>query len=105
LIEQALAHPGFSLVDVLQPCVSFNPVNTYSWYKKRCYELPPDYDPGQWAPALEKAGEWGERIPVGVLFRQDRPTYESHFSVLSSGSLQRTGIDPDRWGRVLKKFQ
>ncbi len=41
LIQQAITHKGFSLVDILQPCVSFNKVNTFAWYKKRCYELPP----------------------------------------------------------------
>jgi 2-oxoglutarate ferredoxin oxidoreductase subunit beta len=40
LIQQGIAHQGFALIDILQPCVSFNKVNTFAWYKKRCYPLP-----------------------------------------------------------------
>ena len=40
LIQQAISHPGFSLIDVLQPCVSFNRVNTWEWYQERCKPLP-----------------------------------------------------------------
>ena len=43
LIRQALAAPGFALIDVLQPCVSFNKVNTFAWYRQRVRELPADY--------------------------------------------------------------
>lgn len=67
LIQRAIAYKGFSLIDILQPCVSLNRVNTFAWYKRRCYELPPEYDPSDWAAALEKAFEWGERIPLGVI--------------------------------------
>ncbi|MEJ2235965.1 MAG: thiamine pyrophosphate-dependent enzyme [Syntrophobacterales bacterium] len=49
LIQQGLAHEGFALIDVLQPCVSFNKVNTFAWYKKRCYTLPDEYGPIGWS--------------------------------------------------------
>ncbi|MFW6325083.1 MAG: 2-oxoacid:ferredoxin oxidoreductase subunit beta, partial [Desulfovibrionales bacterium] len=44
LIQQAVRHRGFSLVDIFQPCVSFNKVNTHKWYKEHCYKLD-DHDP------------------------------------------------------------
>lgn len=75
LIAAAARHPGFSLVDVLQPCVSFNKVNTYAWYKERCYRLGDDHDPTNRQAALDRALEWGERIPLGVLWRSDRPAF------------------------------
>ena len=75
LIVQAIAHKGFSLVDVLQPCVTFNRVNTFAWYKKRCQALPDDYDPTDWGAAMQTATEWGERIPVGVIYRNDKPAF------------------------------
>ena len=71
LITRAMEYKGFALVDILQPCVSFNKVNTFGWYKKRCYKLEDDYDPTDWAKAVEKAVEWGERIPIGVIYRDD----------------------------------
>ncbi|MDO8784656.1 MAG: 2-oxoacid:ferredoxin oxidoreductase subunit beta [Syntrophales bacterium] len=94
LIQQAVEHRGFSLIDVLQPCVSFNKVNTFAWYKKRCYQLSPDYDPTEWRAAIEVADQWGEQIPIGIIYRNDRPAFEKHFPILNHGPL--VGRDVDR---------
>ena len=75
LIVAAVRHPGFALIDVLQPCVSFNKVNTYAWYKERCYRLGDDHDPTDVQAALARAMEWGERIPLGILWKSDRPPF------------------------------
>jgi 2-oxoglutarate ferredoxin oxidoreductase subunit beta len=72
LIQQAISHTGFSLVDVLQPCVSFNHVNTRQWYQERCKPLPESYDPTDWSAAMEMSQQWGETIPVGVIYRNTR---------------------------------
>jgi len=100
LIQQAIAHRGFSLIDVLQPCVSFNKVNTFAWYKKRCYQLPSDYNPADWGAAIKAADQWGEQIPLGVIYRNDRPPFEEHFPVLNQGPL--VGRDVDRM--ILKEI-
>ena len=42
LIKEAIKHKGFSLLDILQPCISFNKINTYSWYKERVYDIEKD---------------------------------------------------------------
>jgi 2-oxoglutarate ferredoxin oxidoreductase subunit beta len=105
LIQKAVRHPGLALVDILQPCVSFNKVNTYGWYKKRCYELPASYDPRRWDQALEKAREWGERIPLGVLYENTRPTFEAHVPALAAGSVIHRPVDRERLEEILKTFQ
>jgi len=87
LIQQGIAHRGFALIDVLQPCVSFNRVNTFAWYKQRCYTLPSAYDHLDWEAAMKVASEWGERIPIGIIYRNERPSFEDHFPVLSQGPL------------------
>ncbi|MEM4251568.1 MAG: 2-oxoacid:acceptor oxidoreductase family protein [Candidatus Bathyarchaeia archaeon] len=69
---------GFSLVDILQPCVTFNRVNTYQWYRKRVYKLDSAYDPKDRKAALEKAQEWSDRIPINVIYTEERSTYEDH---------------------------
>nr|WP_321257357.1 2-oxoacid:ferredoxin oxidoreductase subunit beta [uncultured Pseudodesulfovibrio sp.] len=74
VITEAVNHTGFSLVDILQPCVSFNKINTFSWYKERTYFLE-DHDPTNWGAAMEKSDEFGERIPLGVLYQNDRPVF------------------------------
>lgn len=104
LIQQAITHKGFSLVDILQPCVSFNKVNTFAWYKNRCYELPDEYEPSNWEKAMKTALEWGERIPVGVIYRNERPTFEDHFPVLRQGPLIGRGVDRVRLQEVMESY-
>ena len=92
-ITQAFKHHGFSLIDVLQPCISFNKVNTYQWYRNRCKPLPSSYDPTVWEAAIKLAQQWGDEIPIGVLYRNDRPSFEDHFSALKKGPL--IGQEPE----------
>lgn len=91
LYQQALTHRGLALLEVLQPCVSFNRVNTYQWYKERAYrvEETPDYDPDNELWAYQKAKEWGDRIPIGVIYRHSRPILEDTYPALAAGPLVR----------------
>jgi 2-oxoglutarate ferredoxin oxidoreductase subunit beta len=75
LMLQAIRFPGFALVDILQPCVTFNKKNTYPWYAKMAYKLPEGHDVSDRVRAFALALEWEERIPLGVLYRQERPTF------------------------------
>jgi 2-oxoglutarate ferredoxin oxidoreductase subunit beta len=86
----ALAAEGFALLDILQPCVSFNKVNTYKWYKDRVRPLPASHDPRDRAAALAAALTWGDQIPVGVIYRSDRPAFEKRLGVLENGPLAET---------------
>lgn len=79
MIVKGIAHQGFSLIDVLQPCVSFNKLNTYRWYKDRCVALGNEHDPTNWTSAMAKASEWGDHIPVGVIYTNPHATHDSHF--------------------------
>ncbi len=105
LIQQAMAHRGFSLIDILQPCVSFNKVNTFNWYKSRCRELPPDYNPGNREAALKAAEEWGESIPIGIIYRNERPPFEDHFAVLKEGPLAGRSVDQSLLARIIEGFR
>lgn len=99
LIVKGIQHRGYALIDVLQPCVTFNRVNTYEWYSERVYkveEQPGGYDPTNKAAAMEKALEWGDRIPIGVIYQVQRPTYEDGTPALQAGSLVRQGVYRDR---------
>ena len=93
LIQQGIAHQGLSIVDVLQPCVSFNRVNTFEWYEKRCYPLPGHYDAADWETACKTASQWGDKIPIGVIYKNNRKTFEEHFPALSQGPLIRQDVD------------
>jgi 2-oxoglutarate/2-oxoacid ferredoxin oxidoreductase subunit beta len=88
LIARAIQHKGYALVDILQPCVTFNRKNTYDWYRERVYNLAETgYDPGDRVAAFQKALEWGDRIPVGILYQARRPTYEEQVAALKQGPL------------------
>lgn len=76
LMEEAVRFKGFALVDILQPCVTFNRKNTYEWYGRTAYRLPADHDPADRLKAFALALEWEERIPLGILYRKERPTFE-----------------------------
>ncbi len=95
MYQQAIQHRGFSLLEVLQPCVSFNKVNTFQWYKKRVYrvEEEEDYDPENELWAYQKAKEWGERIPIGVIFKKSRPLLEEAYPALADGPLGAWQVD------------
>jgi 2-oxoglutarate ferredoxin oxidoreductase subunit beta len=89
VIAQGVRHQGYALIDVLQPCVTFNRVNTYAWYRERVYHLEEEegYDPGDRTAAWQKAQEWGQRIPVGVICRLEGvPAYEDRLKALEGGS-------------------
>jgi len=66
LIKEAILFKGTALVDILQPCVSFNKINTYPWYRERVFMLEkPLTDRYE---ALKMADLWGEKIPIGVIY-------------------------------------
>ncbi len=76
MIKAAMAHKGYALIDVLQPCISFNDVNTFKWYKERVYKLDESYDPTNRVKAFEKALEFGdEGIPIGILYQNEKLTF------------------------------
>ncbi len=73
LMKRAIAHRGFAVVDIFQPCVSFNKVNTFAWFKENTYRLPDDYDPTDRVAAFAKAIE-EEPFPLGVIYETDTRT-------------------------------
>ncbi len=85
LMKQAIQFPGYALVDILQPCVSFNKVNTFAWYQSRVYELGPDHDPSDRIAALRCAEDYCDQIPLGVLYREERPTFHQKHPALRGG--------------------
>ncbi len=96
IIKRGINHKGFALIDILQPCVSFNHKNTYSWYQRRLYKIDKStgYDTGDKDAAFKKAGEWGDRIPIGILYQIQSTTYDEQLPSLSQGNLVESSINP-----------
>lgn len=104
-IVDAVKHRGFSLIDVFQPCVSYNHVNTYDWYKQRVYDLSSaGHDPADKMKAFMKAQEWGEHIPIGVFYKVLQPTYEDELPQIKDTPLVKQPIDNVDIGGLMDDF-
>ena len=105
LLKQAIAFEGFALVDVLQPCVAWNRVNTYDFYKERVYKLEEEgHDQSDLLKAHERALEWEERIPIGVFYRKERAVYRENFPFLTGEPLARKRLDDIDISELLREF-
>lgn len=106
LINSAIRHKGFSLVDILQPCVTFNKVNTFKWYKYRIYNVNEDrkYDPYNQTMALQKSMEWGERIPTGIFYLGNRKGYIEQLPQIKEMVLVEQKILTDKFKRLFEEF-
>ena len=89
LMVEALKHKGFAFLDVFQPCVTFNYLNTYDWFRKRVYKLEEEgHDYADIETALERSFEWGDRIPIGIFYREERPTFRDNLPQLKEAALR-----------------
>jgi len=106
LILEGINHKGFALIDVLQPCVTFNKKNTYEWYSKRIYKVneDPSYNPQDKIAAFKKASEGGERIPIGIIYRVEKETYEDKSGINKRPPLVEENIENIDIGAALKDF-
>ena len=105
LMKQAIEYKGYALVDILQPCISFNKTNTFGWYNERVYELEESYNPQDKIAAMTKAMEFDEKIPLGVLYREEKCTYHQKNTVLKTGTplLDQT-TDPAVMNRLISSY-
>jgi 2-oxoglutarate ferredoxin oxidoreductase subunit beta len=103
IIKKAISHHGFALVDVFQPCVSFNRVNNFKWYKDHTYYLDESHDPRDRMKAFEKATET-ERFPLGVIYVNDEnPTFEENLPAYKKNKdpLHRRTVDYEKIDSLL----
>lgn len=106
LLKKAITHQGFSLVDVLQPCVTLNKINTREWYKERIYKLQDsNYQPNDKDKALLKADEWGKKIPIGIFYQEKKPTYVDFLPQLKEKTLVEQEIKIGEISELLKEFK
>lgn len=105
MMKLAITHKGFALLDILQPCVTFNRINTFQWYKQRVYKLDESYDPTDRRLAFEKSLEWGDKIPIGVIYINNRPTYEEQLPQLRDGPLYKVPITGIDYSDILNEFR
>lgn len=94
LMKQSILHKGFSLLDIFQPCVTFNKVNTYQWFKQNTYYLEGDFDR---IKAFEKSLEI-DRLPLGVFFKIERQIFEG------SSPLYKTDPSQEKLKELINEY-
>lgn len=106
LIVAGIKHRGFSLIDVFQPCATFNKINSFKFFRDRVYKLEDveGYDTGDLNKAFEVAGEYGEKIPTGVFYQVDKPIYEDSDPGLKSGNPVKADISNVDIGAICESF-
>ncbi len=76
LIMEGIKHNGFALIDIFQPCISYNPTQTFDFYNPKVYDLQTTkYDYTNFEEASKKVWEWGDKIPIGIFYKEERTTY------------------------------
>ena len=105
LIVEAMKHKGFAFIDVFQPCVTFNYLNTYDWFKQRVYKLEEaGQDITDRGKALEKAFEWGDKIPIGIFYKEDGPTFLDEMPHVKENPLLKQKIEDTDITSTMKKM-
>ena len=109
LYKAGIQHKGFALIDVFSPCVTFNKLNTYQYFRERIYKLEDEeHDTGSFHAAMDKALEWDPKIPIGLFYRNPdpRPPLDSLDPALGGQPLvqQDYVIDSETRGELIREF-
>ena len=105
ILKEALTYKGYAHVDIYQPCVSFNRINTYQWYKEHTYYLEDSHDPTNKAEALKRSIE-STKLPLGVFYKSDRPSFEEKLNVYQTDKtpVMKRKRDLNKLAEKLKSF-
>ncbi|MBN2154515.1 MAG: 2-oxoacid ferredoxin oxidoreductase [Candidatus Lokiarchaeota archaeon] len=95
ILKQAIQHKGYALIDLLCPCVSFNNLNTYRWYEENSYYLNSSHNYRDREQALHVALNL-ENLALGVIYQNDRPTYEENIQIYDNDTRPLFERDLDR---------
>ncbi|CAH2212585.1 2-oxoacid:ferredoxin oxidoreductase subunit beta [Tepidibacter aestuarii] len=107
ILKKAIEHKGYAIVDIMQPCVIFNKVNTYQWYKENLYHLPKTHDKTNKIEALTKALEYedGKGVPMGIFYEVQKPTFIDQIPKLRDGdALVDIDVNPMSAQKFINEF-
>ena len=94
IIKKAISHKGYAFVDILQPCVTYNKMNTYQWFKENTYYLEASHDPYDRMEAFRRASEV-EKLPLGIFYLNPRPAFDEKLSVYQESKAPLYKRSPD----------
>ena len=103
VLKEAFLHKGYALVDIFQPCVVFNKVNTYKWFRDNTYELENSYEKNNLYSAMGKALE-SDPIPIGIFYQSERTTFEEHIREGDKNALFNLTHDMEKLQKLFEMY-
>ncbi|UCG02242.1 MAG: 2-oxoacid ferredoxin oxidoreductase [Candidatus Heimdallarchaeota archaeon] len=102
IIKAAINHKGYSFVDILQPCVSFNKINSWKWFKENTYYLEESYNPNNKVEAFKRSLE-KEKIPLGIFYTTTKLTFEENLPAyrVNKDPLYKRDVNLDKLRNLL----
>jgi 2-oxoglutarate ferredoxin oxidoreductase subunit beta len=105
LIQNGIKHRGFALIDVFSPCVTWNKIDTYDYFRQNCYKFnDASYNTSDMAVALSKAMEKGPKLPIGLFYETNKPTYEESDPVVRAGPAVKSKLGIEEPQNLFKEF-
>lgn len=115
LITEGIKHKGFSIIDTMQPCVTFNHTNTFSWFYERVYKLEDQgHNKQDKITAFKKSEEWPlkvalkegqkEKIPTGIFYQETRPTWHEQIPQIATTPLVKQPIENINIDPLVEEF-
>jgi 2-oxoglutarate ferredoxin oxidoreductase subunit beta len=104
LIQDAINYRGFALINIMTPCVTYNKINTHSYYKKRATDLyDTDYVPDDLDKAMKMVQEEGDQMPIGIFYQKEKPILSDRIDVLKDRTLLSREFDSQAVQNFLDK--
>jgi len=107
LIKEAIRHQGFALLNILSPCVSFNKVNTFVWFKQRARPIDQGHDTRDLRAAMDLASMGEDTLPTGIFYQVSRPVFGAHLTALRGDPIvtRTRGFTPERVRPLFKRYR
>lgn len=103
ILKKAINHKGYSLIDIFQPCVTFNKVNTFQWFKNNTYYLDESHDPHDREEAFKRSIET-EKYPLGIFYiNNDNKTFEESLTAYKTDQspLYQRALDMEKLKKLI----
>lgn len=108
ILKKAILHKGYSLVDIFQPCVTFNKINTFKWFKENTYYIDENHDYSSRMRAFEKAVET-EKLPLGIFYINENKTVfeetDANKDITCINTLDRRKNRVEKLQKIMKSYQ
>ena len=105
MMIKANNHQGFAIIDILQPCVTFNKILTHQFYQENTYYLPDTHNKSDKIEALKKAYEFGEKsIPLGIFYEEQKTPFEKEFQHLENQDLIKIDVSNRSLEKTFEKY-